>query len=205
MTAATLDLAAVAGGFEDAPREAQAVFRKVMDAVARPGTVADLSFAVDGPEGLDCAAAAVSLTLFDFETPVWLDPALRGGAVESWLRFHTGCPLVERPDEAAFAVIVDPASMPALGDFDQGDAKYPDRSTTLIIQIESVGLGAEVAIAGPGIPGERTIAPSGLPAGFWSQLQTNNAQFQFGVDVMLVAGPSLMALPRSTRVRPTGE
>jgi len=205
MTAATLDLTAVAGGFEDASRESQAVFRKVMDAVARPGSIADLSFAVDGPEGLGCAAAAVSLTLFDFETPVWLDPALRGGPVEAWLRFHAGCPLVLDPAAAAFAVVTDPAAMPDLADFNQGDAKYPDRSTTVLIQIDGIDLGPEVTLSGPGILGERVIAPRGLPAGFWTQLQTNHAQFQFGVDVMLASGPSLMALPRSTRVRPTGE
>jgi alpha-D-ribose 1-methylphosphonate 5-triphosphate synthase subunit PhnH len=176
-----------------------------MDAVARPGTVADLSFAVDGPAGLGCAAAAVSLTLFDFETTVWLEPALRGGAVESWLRFHAGCPMVNEPEAAAFALVTDAAAMPALADFHQGDAKYPDRSTTIVIQIEALDGGAEVTLSGPGIAGERTIAPRGLPADFWTQLQTNHAQFQFGVDVMLAAGPSLMALPRSTRVRPTGE
>lgn len=205
MTTATLDLSTISAGFDDPAREAQAVFRKVMDAVARPGSIADLSFAVDSPQGLHCAAATTALTLFDFETAVWLDPALRGGPVEAWLRFHTGCPLTEASDEAVFAVVTDPAAMPELADFDMGDAKYPDRSTTLIIQIEAVEGGQPVTIAGPGVKGERTIAPRGLPAGFWKQLQANNAQFQFGVDVILVAGSQLMALPRSTRVTPKGE
>src|SRR5690606_5504998 len=144
-------------------------------------------------------------TLFDFETAVWLDPTLRGGPAEGWLRFHTGCPLTEASDEAVFAVVTDPSTMPELGAFNMGDAKYPDRSTTLIIQIEALDGGAPVVIAGPGVKGERTIARRGLPAGCWKQLQANNAQFQFGVDVMLVAGPQLMALPRSTRVTPKGE
>jgi alpha-D-ribose 1-methylphosphonate 5-triphosphate synthase subunit PhnH len=206
MTAVTtLDLSTISAGFEDPAREAQSVFRKVMDAVARPGSIADLSFAVDGPKGLDCAAAATALTLFDFETPVWLDPQLRGGDVEAWLRFHAGCPLVEPADQAAFAIVTDIAAMPNLADFNQGDAKYPDRSTTLVLQVEAIDGGAPVVVAGPGIKGERTIAPRGLPAGFWEQFQTNNAQFQFGVDVILVAGSTLMALPRSTRAKPTGE
>src|SRR5690606_4453631 len=61
---AVLDLARVAPGFTDPVRQSQAVFRKVMDAVARPGTIADLAFAPDAPDGLARAAGAVALALF---------------------------------------------------------------------------------------------------------------------------------------------
>lgn len=197
----TLDLAKIHPGFLDPVRESQAVFRKVMDAVARPGSVADLAFAVDGPPGLDCAAAAVALTLFDFETPVWLDPALASSEAEAWIRFHAGCPLTIEAAEADFALVTRAEACPPLAAFNQGDAKYPDRSTTVIIQVAALDGGAPVALTGPGIKTETTIAPRGLPDGFWEQIRTNHAQFQFGVDVLLVAGPKLLALPRSTRAQ----
>lgn len=195
-----LDLAAIAPAFSDPTRESQAVFRKVMDAVARPGTIRDVSFAPDAPEGLDRAAGAVALTLFDFETPLWLDPALQGGKAENWLRFHAGCPLTVDPQAAAFALVTDVAAMPALAAFNQGDAKYPDRSTTLVIQLPSLEGGPAVTLRGPGIKGEARLALAGLPAGFWDQVQTNGAQFQFGVDLIFAAGDRLTALPRTTRV-----
>ena len=199
-----LNLTDVAAGFRDPARDSQSVFRKLMDCMARPGTIADLAFAVDGPVGLDAAAAAVALTLFDFETPVWLGPGLAGGAVETWLRFHAGCPMARSPADAAFAVI--PAhELPPLTAFNQGDAKYPDQSTTLIIQAAALNGGPVVTLEGPGVKGERSVAPVGLPTGFWDQVAENNAQFQFGVDLVFVAGSMLTALPRSTRVRPTGE
>ncbi|MDD3837842.1 MAG: phosphonate C-P lyase system protein PhnH [Phenylobacterium sp.] len=197
----TLDLAKIHPGFLDPVRESQAVFRKVMDAVARPGSVADLAFAVDGPPGLDCAAAAVALTLFDFETPVWLDPALAGGEAEGWIRFHAGCPLTPETSRAAFALVARAQDCPPLSAFNQGDAKYPDRSTTVIVQVAGLEGGEPVVLTGPGIKTETVIAPRGLPHGFWEQLETNNAQFQYGVDVMLVAGQLLLALPRSTRAQ----
>jgi alpha-D-ribose 1-methylphosphonate 5-triphosphate synthase subunit PhnH len=197
---AILDLADVAPAFSDPTRESQAVFRRVMDAVARPGTIQHLAFAPDAPSGLDRAAGAVALTLFDFETPTWLDPALRGGAAEGWMRFHCGCPLIDDPNKAAFAVITDVLAAPDLAAFNPGDAKYPDRSTTVVLQIPALEGGDRVTLAGPGIKGETTLALSGLPNGFWTQVQANHARFQFGVDLIFVAGDRLTALPRSTRV-----
>jgi alpha-D-ribose 1-methylphosphonate 5-triphosphate synthase subunit PhnH len=197
---AVLDLAEVAPAFSDPTRESQAVFRKVMDAVARPGTIQDLAFAPDAPRGLDRAAGGVALTLFDFETPVWLDPALRGTAAEGWIRFHCSCPLTEDPFKAAFALVTDPLSAPELAAFNPGDAKYPDRSTTLVIQLPALEGGPRVTLTGPGIKDQAALAPAGLPAGFWEQVQANHAKFQFGVDLVFAAGDRLAALPRSTRV-----
>lgn len=197
---AVIDLAAIAPAFSDPTRESQAVFRKVMDAVARPGTIQVVGFAPDAPEGLDRAAGAVALTLFDFETPLWLDPTLQGGKTESWLRFHAGCPLTADPLAAAFALVTDMAAMPPLAAFNQGDAKYPDRSTTLVIQLPDMEGGPAVTLRGPGIKDEASLSLPGLPAGFWDQVQTNGAQFQFGVDLIFAAGDRLTALPRTTRV-----
>ena len=197
---AILNLADIAPAFNDPTRESQAVFRKVMDAVARPGTIHDLAFAPDAPRGLDRAAGAVALTLFDFETPTWLDPALRGGIAEGWLRFHCGCPLTDDPVKAAFALVTDALAAPELAAFNQGDAKYPDRSTTLVFQLPALQGGPRVTLTGPGIKGESSLALGGLPKGFWEQVKANQAKFQFGVDLIFVADNLLTALPRSTRV-----
>ncbi|MFN3524310.1 MAG: phosphonate C-P lyase system protein PhnH [Phenylobacterium sp.] len=199
-----LDLAQVRPAFSDPMRDSQSVFRKVMEAVARPGTIADLSGAVEPPAGLEVASAAVALTLFDFETPVWIDPSLAGGETATWLRFHCGCPLTADTANAAFAVATDMAKAPPLSAFNQGDAKYPDRSTTLVLQVAALQGGRPVVLRGPGVKDQITVAPAGLPDGFWDQFETNTAQFQFGVDVLLVAGASLTALPRSVRVEIQG-
>lgn len=205
MTVAALDLSRIAPGFAEPVRDSQAVFRQLMESVARPGRLADLGFAASAPQGLSRAAGAVALTLFDFETTVWLDPALRGSEAESWLRFHCGCPLTTDPAQAAFALVTETAAAPALAAFHQGDAKYPDRSTTVILQIQALDGGPVVSLSGAGIQTTTEIAPAGLPADFWAQLETNQAQFQFGVDVMLVAGDQLIALPRTTSAQIKGD
>ena len=202
---AVLDLAAIAPAFPDPTRGSQAVFRKVMEAMARPGVIHDLGFAPDAPQGLDRAAGAIALTLFDFETQVWLDPALRGGTAEGWIRFHCGAPLTADPMAAAFALITELGSAPELTAFNMGDAKYPDRSTTLVIQLPALEGGPEVVLTGPGIKTQMTLALAGLPDGFWAQVQDNHEQFQFGVDLIFVAGDRVTALPRSTRVTIKGD
>jgi alpha-D-ribose 1-methylphosphonate 5-triphosphate synthase subunit PhnH len=201
---AVLELDNIRPGFADPGRESQLAFRKIMEAVARPGTRADFGAAVEPPADLGVAAATVALTLFDFETPVWLDPALRGGAAESWVRFHCGCPLTTDPGAAAFAVVTDAASAPPLNAFNPGDAKYPDRSTTLILHVESLDGGPSATLTGPGIKDRAVVAPRGLPAGFWGQMQDNNAKFQFGVDVLLVSDAALVAVPRSAQIQIQG-
>jgi len=205
VAAPALDLTQIAPGFAEPTADSQAAFRRVMDAVARPGTIQDLSDAPEAPKGLDAAAGAVALTLFDFETPVWLDPTLRGGPVEDWIRFHCGCPLTTSPGAAAFALVADLAACPPLSHFNQGDAKYPDRSTTVLLQVAALVGGRSVGLSGPGIRDRAAIAPTGLSAAFWEQVRVNNAQFQFGVDLLFVAGGLLTALPRSTRITIKGD
>ncbi|WP_333585873.1 phosphonate C-P lyase system protein PhnH [Phenylobacterium sp.] len=201
---AVLDLARIAPGFGDPVRESQAVFRELMESTARPGRLARFAQAPAAPAPLNRAAGAVALTLFDFETLVWLDPALAGSEAADWLRFHCGCPLAETPQTAAFALVTDMAQAPALADFHQGDAKYPDRSTTVILQVEALEGGPVVSLSGPGIQTTTDIAPRGLPRDFWAQFETNGAQFQFGVDVLLVADDQLIALPRTTHAQIKG-
>lgn len=204
MTAA-LDLDRIQPGFPDPMRDSQATFRQMMEAVARPGTRVALGHAVKPPLGLDAAAAATALTLFDFETPIWLDPELRGSQTEAWLRFHCGCPLTTEPVQAAFALVTDMAAAPPLSGFNLGDAKYPDRSTTVILQLAALDGGDPVTLSGPGVKGLTTVAPRGLPEGFWAQLRDNNARFQFGVDILLVSGQALIALPRSSHIQIQGD
>jgi alpha-D-ribose 1-methylphosphonate 5-triphosphate synthase subunit PhnH len=43
-----------------------------------------------------------------------------------------------------------------------------------------------------------------LPVDFVSQLQSNRRTFPCGVDIVLIAGSEIAALPRSTRVSEVG-
>src|SRR4029079_14681902 len=112
-----MDIAAqsIDGGFADPVFNAQTVFRAIMDAMARPGSVQPLPVFARPPAPLSVTAGAIALALCDNDTPLWLDPALQApGAAKSWRGFHTGAPLANTPADAHFALIANPAEMAAL-------------------------------------------------------------------------------------------
>lgn len=194
----TLDLSSVQPGFSDPVLDAQACFRKVLDALSRPGTVRALDVST-APAPLNLASAGLALTLMDFDTPVYLSASLNTDAIVSWLRFHCSAPITTSPKEAAFAFLQEGDDWPALDAFHPGDAKYPDTSTSLIIQLSSLENGPAVSLEGPGIETSETIRPSGLPETFWDERSENVADFQLGIDCYLTADNQVIGLPRTTR------
>jgi alpha-D-ribose 1-methylphosphonate 5-triphosphate synthase subunit PhnH len=192
----------VFAGLVDPVRDSQRIFRSVLEATAHPGRVVAVAGPAETPRPLHGTAAAVCLALVDLDTPVWLDGAARSPEVLDGLRFHCGCPIVEDPRGARFALVVDAGSMPPLDVFDGGSEEYPDRSATLVLQVAALGAGAGRRLTGPGIAGEARLAVEGPPARFWEELRANHARFPRGVDVILAAPDRLAALPRTTRVEP---
>ena len=159
-------LTMIGTGFHQPVFQAQSAFRAILDALARPGTVQALGETVDAPAPLSAGAAAVALTLCDHDTPVWLDGGLRGhDEVAQWLRFHCGCPLVDNPRDAAFAFASDIENLPPFEAFGLGTAEYPDRSTTIVLQVESFERGIELALEGPGIRGRTFVLRRAVAAG----------------------------------------
>jgi alpha-D-ribose 1-methylphosphonate 5-triphosphate synthase subunit PhnH len=197
---APLDLASVLPGFTDPTTESQTAFRAIMNATAKPGTLAVFDNAFVPPQGINKAAGACLLTLADQDTKLWLDESLQIADLQSWLRFHTGAPLTSSAGESTFALIGDLTNMASLGGFDQGDAKYPDRATTVIVMVTSLTSGPSLTLKGPGIQAEAQIAPEGLNAAFWEERAELVSHFQFGIDLMLCAGNQLISIPRTTRV-----
>lgn len=195
-------MAALAPAFTDQARSSQRVFRAVMDALARPGSLCRLTDAVAAPPPLNAAAAAVALTLLDFETAFWLDPMLaKAGDVADWIRFHTGAAMADDPSQAAFAFIADAAAIPAFETFALGTPDYPDRAATLVVQVDTFDGAQPMTLSGPGIDGERAFSAASLPADFIDRLAANRALFPRGVDLVLATHDTVAALPRSVHVR----
>jgi len=184
-------------GFSDVAVDSAHAFRSIMQAMARPGRVMPIGEGVEAPEPMLASAAAVALTLCDFQTPLWLAPELRTERVIHYLRFHTGAPITEDPGKALFLFAVAGDHLPAHDLLLQGTHEYPDRSATMVIQTESFAPG-HVELSGPGIRGVERFGVTGLGVGFWAAMRQNHERFPVGVDVIFTAPKIVAALPRST-------
>ena len=188
----------LAPGFADPVLDAQGSFRAILDAMARPGSIHRLAKLPPAAGPLGPATAAVCLTLMDLDTPVWLDGTARPAA--AYLGFHCGSPVVGDPAEATFAVIADGRSLPSFDRFAIGDADYPDRSATLIVQVTGLAGAGGYRLSGPGIASEARLSVDGLDPAFAGQWQRNAARYPLGVDVIFAAADTVAALPRTTRL-----
>jgi alpha-D-ribose 1-methylphosphonate 5-triphosphate synthase subunit PhnH len=198
-------LAELPAGFADKVLSAQSTFRSVMDAMARPGSVQRIAAIAGTPRPMMPGTAAIALTLFDHDTPLWLDPAMSATPdAAKWLKFHTSAPVVSDPSVSAFALVADAASLPVLDRFSFGTPEYPDRSTTLILQVDSLTEGPALELRGPGIDGAATLRAAIKPLDLFERLSINATLFPRGIDVVLVAGDAIAAIPRTTRLASQG-
>ena len=90
--------------------------------------------------------------------------------------------------------------MPSWDELALGTLEYPDRSTTLIVQVETLDDTGSWRLTGPGIAGEAYLSAKPLPADFLMRLAENHRLFPRGIDLFLVAGDRIAALPRTTIV-----
>jgi alpha-D-ribose 1-methylphosphonate 5-triphosphate synthase subunit PhnH len=198
-------VAEMPAGFSDKVMSAQSTFRSVMDAMARPGSVQRIAAAAGTPAAMMRGTAAIALTLFDHDTPVWLDPQMSETLdVAKWLKFHAGVPVVADSSICSFAIVGDARALPALDRFAFGSSEYPDRSTTLILQIDSLTEGPALELRGPGIDGTAVLRASIQPPDLFERLAINATIFPRGIDVMLVHDDTIVAIPRTTRFAAKG-
>lgn len=190
--------------FVDKVLSAQSTFRSVMDAMARPGTVKRIHAAAGTPGTMMRGTAAIALTLFDHDTPVWLDRTMSATSdVAKWLKFHTSAPVVADTRACSFALIGDAQALPPFDRFALGSNEYPDRSTTLIVQVGSLTSGPAYRLTGPGIDGE-TVLQAAVHQELFERLAVNATLFPRGIDVVLVHEDSVVAIPRTTRLAAHG-
>lgn len=195
MAGAGIDFRDLAPGFADPVLASQQNFRLVLQAMAEPGRRLPLAPDLSPPAPLLSTTAAVALTLIDYDTRVWLGHA--GAAVADWLRFHTGCPLVDDPAAAGFAIAL--GDWPTLAALPAGTDAYPDRSATLIAQVARLG-DSGLRLNGPGIPDSRDFGFAPVPDDFLAAWKANTRLFPRGIDLILCDGETVAALPRTCAV-----
>ncbi len=180
--------------------QTQSVFRHLLTAMAYPGTIHTVCPNARTPEPLAAAAAAVATCLVDHEISVWLDRELSVEKVTAYLTIQCACMFTTREQEADFAFMIARDELHDLAQFNHGDHGSPDKSTTAVIQVNSIEEGTDIRLEGPGIRETGCLRISGLPGRFWQWRKDMQRGFPLGIDLIFVSGKCLVALPRSIEI-----
>lgn len=187
-------------GFDDPVQDSQTVFRSVLKVMSEPGTISRLNPIESAPESINKSCWQVALCLFDADTKIWLSPALKQCvSLVSNLKFHCQSTITETPIEADFA-LCNADEVPSLTDFNWGSSEYPDRSTTLLLQVPALSEEPFWSLNGPGIKTQKGLRIAGLPDQFRSELMQSRQRFPLGIDAIFCCDDRLAALPRTTQI-----
>ena len=198
------DLSTIGAGFSQEAFGSQHAFRAALQALSHPGRLVDIVHDAEVPRCGHAASAALLLALLDADCQIWLSPSLRNSEAAAWLRFHTGCKLVQTPSQAQFAWVADTDELPPLQHFAWGSENYPDQSTTCVIDVRALAGGDDTGtgwlLRGPGIQSQFRLMVDGLPPDFVEQWSDNQATFPRGVDLFLASRQQIVGVPRTTRI-----
>lgn len=176
------------------PAGRQRVFRRLLAAAARPGTVVEVASLVDG-----APAWVAVLSVFLDRAATFADPdGLLSESERAFLPARSA--VAERagwlvrdgrlPVEAGFA--------PELGSLEE-----PQRGATLVLCVEALGCGRTLLLRGAGIDGIRAVAVTGLDPSWLAARAAWCTFFPRGIDLVLADRQRITVLPRSTRVEPS--
>lgn len=164
----------------------QAAFRSLLNALARPGTVATAELHPRG--GRYPAAVTLLESVLDHEVTFALVPE-QADVTETLLRL-TGS-YVAPLDEADYLLCAGNGIARALEAAKTGTPEFPDRSATVIALAAHVsaepGQGEALTLAGPGIRDTRTVWLAGFSAECRSRFALANRDLPMGVDLVLLA------------------
>ncbi len=188
------------------PLESQSVFKAILAAFARPGSI--LSLDPDVVSRVPSSLAPV-LVLADVETQIHIVDT-PNFIWEEALSSATGA-RVSRVEEADLIAIPQDASEQIASIMtlaDPGSAFSPESAARIVIGIHDLrphGVsdrgGVQLVLSGPGVDGERVLCIDGLVESdveLWKSMRT---KFPTGVDVWFTTEDGrIVGVPRSTRV-----
>lgn len=178
----------------------QRTFRALLEAMARPGTVAR---AVHHPQAGHLAPAVSLLeSVLDHEMTFAVVPE-QADLIDTLLRL-TGS-YVAAPIVADYLLCEGGGILRALHDAKEGASEFPDKSATLVAVAASVsaepGRGLPLRLAGPGIKDTRTVWVDGFSQECREMFVERNGDLPTGIDLVLVdLDGAFTCLTRYTRL-----
>ena len=213
MTAVSDELAEAMVAARLTPAESQVVFRRLLDALARPGRIAWLPADVARrvppvlvPLLALCDLEVTCCVVQESETPVDWSQVVSATTAARMVPMH----------QAAWVAALGPLDGGHVLRLQRGTALAPELGTRLVQACRQLHMGegeqpwsstdpdaghVTVELRGPGIPEQRRVTVTGVGVDYFDALNATNAAFPAGVDMWLVAeSGALIGLPRTTKV-----
>ncbi|WP_406630691.1 phosphonate C-P lyase system protein PhnH [Amycolatopsis sp. WGS_07] len=172
--------------------ESQLAFRTVLNALAHPGATYRLPDTAVPPAVLPTLALAdlgTAVCLLEEETD-WVETVVSA----------TSAPLSDL-NKARLVTALRAMTVEEIAELHRGTALAPEDGALVTLAVSDVDGGPAWRLTGPGVPGEKTLAPQGLPAGFVAARAELVAGFPAGADFLLVCPDGRIAgLPRTTTI-----
>ncbi|MTH53512.1 phosphonate C-P lyase system protein PhnH [Bacillus mangrovi] len=188
----------------DKVHDIQKTYRKLIDTMARPGTMTSIreqAQLAEGYDGKNGALVLLALTLLDPEVTFYVegDPDGSLSGLMNELTYAKAAP----PEEADFIFVLMQAGAAGLERMIQsaktGTHRNPDQSATILAEAEALGTGEELLLRGPGIDRSRLIAMK-LPGSWIQHRAEKNAEYPLGVDFIITDSENLLCLPRTAQI-----
>jgi alpha-D-ribose 1-methylphosphonate 5-triphosphate synthase subunit PhnH len=185
---------------------AQRAFRRLLQAMSRPGSVyvlPPMSAAGREPWG---AMLLLLESLLDQEVSFAVIGGNGSEELQSLIAGRTRCRSAD-VGQADFLIVADGDSADEVLRAKRGTLQYPDTSATIVFGVQSLLFTEDrqhiIALTGPGIRGEALLGPvKGLGSREMEHLKELNSDFPLGVDAVFIDTVGrILCIPRSTNIR----
>ncbi|MBT2758015.1 phosphonate C-P lyase system protein PhnH [Mesobacillus foraminis] len=190
----------------DVVHDLQSVYRKVVNATSRPGTISNLSnealYVDKGRFPCTAATLLLALTLLDQEVTFKVYSA-EADKTSREINQLTNSKAV-KVNEADFIFVLQDAKEGSLEEAIElgkhGALMNPHKSATIIVEADCINKGEDLLLTGPGI--EMSEPVSVCLSGNWIESRKQrNREYPLGIDLMIVdKDHQLLALPRTTQI-----
>ncbi|MFY0782629.1 phosphonate C-P lyase system protein PhnH [Peribacillus simplex] len=193
----------------DVVHDIQTVYRKLVTATSRPGTLVVLEREAKTLDvQMECLSSTILLALTVLDPEVTFKViAKEGEAVSRMINQLTYSKPVDLP-EADFIFILHDASdeqmKEALNKAKVGNLLNPHESAMIILEVPDVTKGDSMILSGPGIQEESFISLPNVSVWLGARNE-KNIEFPLGIDMYFVDQQDrLIALPRTTQIKGNG-
>jgi len=190
--------------------DSQAVFRVLLDALSRPGSVLQLPQVQypGAPKGFCRPALSVLKTLCDHRVTFAVGSAMRTADLVRYLEINLAT-RHETTGEADYALFDGRTYDDDFRRLKRGTAEVPETSATALVCVDWLAEGRadrpepsfRAGLAGPGIEGRTVLHAVGLHPGYVAARAQATRGYPEGIDLLLVdTSGRLAGIPRTTSV-----